>query len=97
MTVPSGMLAAEVMLRKSCWITDAESTVSGQATTTGPALKRGGTHTGRGTQTHSNGAIHLTVTIYTGYKEFNKRASIAAGPNALSLIRHRIANLLSYH
>ena len=26
----------KVMQRKSCWIADAESTVSGQATTTGP-------------------------------------------------------------
>ena len=31
-----GVLAAEVMQSKSCRITDAESTVSGQATTTGP-------------------------------------------------------------
>ncbi|MEI6540067.1 MAG: hypothetical protein WCO86_11175 [Planctomycetota bacterium] len=36
MSVHSDMLDAEVLQRKLCWITEAESTVSGRATTTGP-------------------------------------------------------------
>lgn len=36
----SGVLAAEVMQSKSCWITDAESTVSGQVTTTDPSWQQ---------------------------------------------------------
>ena len=36
MSFHNAVLAAEVMQRKSCWNADAESTASGQATTTGP-------------------------------------------------------------